>query len=427
MKKKIILKLRKTIHHWFPDLFDKIKEIEDCRKKGFYELTELIMAAIMMFIFKKESRNAFNNDREINEFKNNYRKIFNVRFPHMDTVNEVMKKLDERELEELKAKLIRILLKKKLFRKSRLSDRYYRIVVDSTHVMTVKEGHCENCLHKTSKTGKKTYFHSVLEAKLVSREGFCISLGTEWLENVGEYDKQDCELKAFVRLAEKLKTDYPQLAICIVADGLYPNRTFFEICREKGWEWIVTLKDGNLRSVWEEVLVLKELEEGNRRTDYKEVKGGVCSYTWLNGLNYQGFGLNWYECIVRKGEENTRFVYISSLEIDWHNVLEMTQSGRMRWKIENEGFDIQKNHGYGLGHQYSEVSMKAMKNYYQCMQIAHIINQLFEMSSMVKELMTGKMTVKYLWEYMISEMRHIRLSSGNLKHLLAEKIQFRYG
>jgi len=46
---------------------------------------------------------------------------------------------------------------------------------------------------------------------------------------------------------------------------------------------------------------------------------------------------------------------------------------------------------------------------------------------MVKELMTGKMTVKYLWEYMISEMRHIRLSSGNLKHLLAEKIQFRYG
>ena len=134
-----------------------------------------------------------------------------------------------------------------------------------------------------------------------------------------------------------------------------------------------------------------------------------------------------YECIVRKGEENTRFVYISSLEIDWHNVLEMTQSGRMRWKIENEGFDIQKNHGYGLGHQYSEVSMKAMKNYYQCMQIAHIINQLFEMSSMVKELMTGKMTVKYLWEYMISEMRHIRLSSGNLKHLLAEKIQFRYG
>jgi len=35
------LKLRKTIHHWFPDLFDKIREIEDCRKKGFYELTEL--------------------------------------------------------------------------------------------------------------------------------------------------------------------------------------------------------------------------------------------------------------------------------------------------------------------------------------------------------------------------------------------------
>jgi hypothetical protein len=423
----MIFKLRKTVHHFFPNLFDKTGEVEDCRKKGQYELTELIMAAIMMFIFKKESRNASDNEREIQEFRNNYEKIFNVRFPHMDTVNNIMKKLDDRELEKLKVELTRILSKKKVFRKSRLSGEYYRVVIDGTHVMTVKEGHCEKCLHKTSETGKKTYFHSVPEAKLVSEEGFCISLGTEWIENAAEYDKQDCEIKAFVRLAEKLKTDFPQLPICIVADGLYPNQTFFHICKENRWEWIVTLKSGNLRSVWEEVLVLRELEEGNRRFDYKEIKGTAYSYTWLNGPDYHGFGLNWYECIEQKGEKNTRFVYISSLEIDWHNVLEMTQSGRMRWKMENEGFDIQKNHGYGLGHQYSEVSMKAVKNYYQCMQIAHIINQLFEMSSMFKEVLTGTATVKYVQNCMIAEMRFIRLSSGTLKLLLERRVQFRYG
>jgi hypothetical protein len=341
--------------------------MEDCRKKGCYELTELIMAAIMMFIFKKGSRNAFSNERDIQEFRNNYEKIFKIRFPHMDTVNNIMKKPDDRELEKLKAELTGILLKKKVFRKSRLSGEYYRVVIDGTHVMTVKEGHCEKCLHRTSKTGKKTYFHSVLEAKLVSEEGFCISSGTEWIENEGEYEKQDCELKAFVRLAEKLKTDYPRLSICIVADGLYPNQSFFQICRQNGWEWIVTLKDGSLRSVWEEVPVLKELEQGNMRIDYKERKGIRYSYTWVNGLDYHGFRLNRYECREEIGDENRRFVYISSLEVDWHNVLAMTESGRMRWKIENEGFDIQKNHGYGLGHKYSEVSMNAMKNYYQCM------------------------------------------------------------
>ena len=381
----------------------------------------------MMFILKKESRNAFNNERDTQEFKNNYEKIFNARLPHMDTVDEVMKKLDERELEELKKKLTKILLKKKVFRNKRLSGKYYRIVIDGTHVMTVKEGHCEKCLHRTSKAGKKTYFHSVLEAKLVTEEGFCISLGTERIENEGEYDRQDCELKAFVRLAEKLKRDYPKLEMCIVADGLYPNQTFFQICRDKGWEWIVTLKDGNLRSVWEEVLVLKELEQENRRSDYKETRGVRYSYSWVNGVDYHGFGLNWYECVGQKGEENIRFVYISSLEIGWSNILTMTESGRMRWKIENEGFDVRKNHGYGLGHQYSEVSMNAVKNYYQCMQIAHMINQLFEKSSMFRELLTGRMTVKYVWDYMVSEMRHIRLSTGNLKLILAERVQFRYG
>ena len=273
----------------------------------------------------------------------------------------------------------------------------------------------------------RTYFHSVPEAKLVSEEGFCISLGTERTENEDGYEKQDCEFKAFVRLAEKLKADYPRLSICIVADGLYPNRSFFQICKQNGWERIVTLKDGSLRSVWEEVPVLKELEQGNMRIDYKERKDIRYSYTWVNGLYYHDFRLNRYECREEIGDDNRRFVYISSLEIDWHNVLAMTESGRMRWKIENEGFDIQKNHGYGLGHQYSEVSMNAMKNYYQCMQIAHIINQMFEISSVFRELMTAKMTVKYLWEYMLSEMRHIRLNPANLKALLKRRVQFRYG
>lgn len=39
--------------------------------------------------------------------------------------------------------------------------------------------------------------------------------------------------------------------------------------------------------------------------------------------------------------------------------------GRLRWKIENEGFNIQKNLGYELEHKYSRVSFVALKNYYQ--------------------------------------------------------------
>ena len=97
--------------------------------------------------------------------------------------------------------------------------------------MNVAAGHCDHCLHKTSKNGVTTYFHYVLEAKLITPNGFAISLATEWIENPSSYDKQDCELKAFKRLAWKMKKFFPRLPICIHADGLYPSKRFFEIVR----------------------------------------------------------------------------------------------------------------------------------------------------------------------------------------------------
>jgi hypothetical protein len=52
-------------------------------------IDEIAMSSISMFLFKEATRNAFNNDRTEPRFKENYRKIFNLRLPHMDTVNDV--------------------------------------------------------------------------------------------------------------------------------------------------------------------------------------------------------------------------------------------------------------------------------------------------------------------------------------------------
>jgi hypothetical protein len=45
----------------------------------------------------------------------------------------------------------------------------------------------------------------VLEAKIVTGSGFAISIASKWGQNPsdGEFDKQDCELEAFKRLANK--------------------------------------------------------------------------------------------------------------------------------------------------------------------------------------------------------------------------------
>ncbi len=53
---------------------------------------------------------------------------------------------------------------------------------------------------------------------------------------------------------------YPRLPIVIAADVLYPKNNVFKTCPSNGWRFIITFKDGNLPSVWEEVPLLKKAE-----------------------------------------------------------------------------------------------------------------------------------------------------------------------
>ncbi len=429
-RRNLVFRLKKTLDHHFPDLYEKIESIPEVRNDPDYSLIDIIMAGVAMFVFKKGSRNAMNNERNEPTFKEQYERLFQAKLPHMDTVNTVMKVLQESDIETLKTELVKGLLARKVLRRHRLFGKYYTVVIDGTHVMDVPEGHCPHCLHQTFKNDTVRYFHVVVEAKLVGANGFSLSLGTEWCENPEEYDKQDCEFKAFKRLAEKLKRAYPRLSMCILADGLYPNKSFFQMCKDNGWAWIVTLKDGNLPSVWKQVLLWQGVKRCRSRRErvWKGTQEIRRRYEWQTDLMSQEFTVHWWECReLVVGQRSTRFVYLTNLDVvGYQTMLELTTSGRLRWKIENEGFDIQKHHGYGLGHQYSRSSMPAMKNYYQLMQIAHMMNQLFELGSLLAQVKGSKESLEHIWDALVGELRHETLDFAFLTALLARRIRIQY-
>jgi hypothetical protein len=345
----------------------------------------------------------------------------------MDTVNAVLAVLDPLHLDRLNAALIQVILAKKTVRPFRLQHHWYRVVIDGTQVMTVPEGHCPHCLHRTLRNGETQYFHSLVAAKLVCPNGFCLPLASVWLANPEEYDKQDCELTGWRRLADTLKQYYPRLPMCIVADGLYPNDPFFQICRDNGWAWIVTLKDGNLPSLWSQLLLRQGTERCHSRWREVERRGQAIRqrYEWVTGLTYQGVLLHWFTCSELVNGTRTTFTYISSLSVNYQQVLELTDTGRLRWKIENEGFNIQKHHGYGLGHQFSRTSMRAMENYYHLMQMAHLINQLFELSAICRSVQRPKESMKHLWEVLVGELRSLLDLAAGIAQF-AGRIRFQY-
>ena len=427
-----LYQISQSIAHHFPDLLEKLSKITDPRKRKGYKMEELLLGCIMMYVFKEGSRHGFNQDRKTEQFRKNYSRLFSgLGLPHMDTVDEVLRKIETSQLERLKGELLKGLLKKRVLHKFRLFGKYFGIAIDATGYASFEGQPYEGCPYRKSKKGKLTYLQPILEAKLVTNDGFSISIATEWVLNGEEYDKQDCELKAFKRLAVKLKSDFPRLPICILADGLYPNKSVFDLCKTNNWTFIITLKDTQLKDVQDEVAVFDQLYWKNKDLDEKIVNKEQLitrSYRWINEVDYHGHPLNWIECVeikrnIKTGkEEQNRFVHITSFKVNSMNCKELSAFGRLRWKIENEGFNIQKNGGYKLKHKYSRNNLNAIQNYYQCMQIGHLINQLVELSRRFRQL-KNKFTLQHIWKVMIAFMYFGQIDTA---FLAFKKTQFRY-
>lgn len=391
-------------------------------------MAEITIGALFMFLFKQTSRNAYNNDRRDACFAKNYHRLFKLRLPHPDTSDDVLRVLPPLLLEELKAQLVSKLIEQKVLRKFRFLGRHYFVAVDATGTHTFDHRHCEHCLTKTSKNGVVTYFHYVLEAKIVTSSGLAISLASEFIENQPhrDYEKQDCEQKAFVRLAKKIKGYFPRLPICILADGLYPNNTVFAICRRYGWGFIITLKDDCLKTFNTEVNLLKATAKCRTVCTADRTTRTKLEYRFLNEIEYSGRLYSWVSCtesktgILDKTTGTKQFVYITNIKQTLDNVAQTADGGRLRWKIENQGFNTQKNLGYELEHKYSRVSYNAMQNYYQLLQIAHMINQFAEKTTEFVELLKehSKQTIKALWKNLITFMASIPYDAAQLQAFL---------
>ena len=92
--------------------------------------------------------------------------------------------------------------------------------------------------------------------------------------------------------------------------------------------------------------------------------------------------------------------------------------GRRRWKIENEGFNIQKNGTYNISHLCSR-NENALKIHYLFIQIAHTIRQLLELGSLVVKEISRFVTKKE-----ISNLITNTLISSKITNLESSDLNF---
>lgn len=161
-KKELVLEMLLTIREHFPEMFDWMREIDDVRQKAStYELAAILRACLAMYLFKSGSRNQYNQNREDEKFKKNFKRLFGFDMPHGDSVQNVISRLNTEQIEMLKHKMVQKLIQRKTFHGRRYRGQWFCIAVDASGVGSYDHERDEQCLHTTSKNGKVTWFHSV--------------------------------------------------------------------------------------------------------------------------------------------------------------------------------------------------------------------------------------------------------------------------
>jgi len=369
-----------------------------CPEQCTFPLEYLILMALTMFCGQCGSRRQLDRDRRGLEFGANLWRMIGEKDREAccsDTMNGVMELVAPEQFDGLIAKRVTAMHRGKVLRNF-VSDGKLVVAIDGTQLLTFRQRHCDQCLTRTLPDGATQYFHYVLAAKIVTPVGLVVPFAFEFVENpagMSEFDKQDCEIKAARRLFRKIRQLFPRLKIMIVGDGLYADETTFRQCNDLDWDFMITLKEGKIPSLDKQLPA--EIETwGGRRVTTRHLPDKThleWRLHWKTPLRYRSLILH----VIRFeefNEEDKRLyhnTWITNVKPNHTNALDLAQAGRLRWKIENEGTNTQKNGGYEMEHGYG-LGGNAWKNYYLILQIGQLFNDLVRLGDLLQKLAGDK-------------------------------------
>ena len=436
-----------------PVLLKRFAKISDPRhpKKLKHRLTVLMIYGLLVFVFQYGSRRAANQEITRPLFEHNLRALFPEldRLPHADTLFRLLCRIDVSQIEQAHIDLVNRLIRNKKFTRF-LINNCYPLGIDGTQKIAFSTLWDEHLLQR--KTGPKVdpdseheqayqYYVYVLEASLCFQNGMVIPLLSEFLDyqpGEGEQRKQDCETKAFHRLAARIKQAFPRLPMILLLDGLYPNGPIMACCRQYHWDFMIVLKDGSLPTVWEEYHSLLRYQPENQYGQHWGERRQ--QFQWVNSIRY-AFGANdknqldihvvvgheqWEEVDPKTAQiitKTNKHAWISSRPISRLNVHTRCNLGaRYRWGIEG-AFLVEKHQGYSYEHAFAK-NWNAMKGYHYLMRLGHLINTLARFSKDLAKLF-GELGVQATIEFIRNTLSGPWLNVHELELRLAQPFRLR--
>jgi hypothetical protein len=374
-----------------------------------WKLADVLMSGFAMLFFQHPSLLDFQRRMKEGRGRSNLERMFGVREIPSDT--QMREILDGVEIEGLRGVL------KEIFERMRRTGwtvnwvtevggkRWYTVALDGSEYFHSTRIDCPGCLKKELKSGVTHYSHVVVAGTLVkagSRQ--VLPLDVEEVRNEDGREKQDCEINAGKRLIERLRAEHRQMPMCVVGDDLYAHEPFVEKVREQGMAFVLVAKPESHKELFEWVEELDRMGECGRGT-WTEGPAGkrrFFEYRFAHGLPLTQSGrvtVNFIE--VWERDRTGKLLYHNSWITDFDITPEtapiIVGIGRSRWKIENEHFNIHKNHGYELEHNYGHGQRTLSMVMYLLNLLAFVTHLVVEFGDRLYQQCRARLSRRSVW------------------------------
>ena len=394
--------LRKKMSDVFSAIPDKRQQ-----KKISISLHDALMSGFACMHFQDPSLLQFQKRMEDEQHRNNLRTLFSVQTIPSDTqMREIIDEVPSEYLRPIFKDYYLRLQRGKHLEQFQIFPNMYYCPMDGSEFHNSKDVFCAQCLTKEHKKGKITYSHQILQGGIAHPNcAQVIPFMPEHIVNADGADKQDCEMNAAKRYIQSLKKEHPQMNFLLGGDSLFSRQPIIEDALSLGMHYLFTAKPEDhkvmmrLIDAHQDLSTIELIDEKERRHIYEWINAvplnGNKETVLVNFLRYTIFKLD------KEGEEVIayRSSWVTDLTISKDNIITLVKAGRCRWKNENELFNVMKNHGYCMEHNYGHGKNFLSYNFYILTLLAFTMHQIFELTDKLYQACRKKCgSKKHLWE-----------------------------
>jgi hypothetical protein len=323
-----------------------------------YTMADIGMSAFSLFFMQSESFLAYQRALDEGQGSSNCRTLFGME--KIPTDNHIRSMLDDVHpscLQPCFDHALSVLRGRgglKAF--ERLGGRI-PVALDGTEYFCSQKLGCPHCLTRKRKNGQTERYHAMLAATIVAPgHNMAFPLMPEFIAPQDGAAKQDCERVACKRWLKEHGGRLGELRPVYLGDDLFACQPLAEAVLSSGGDFVFVCKEDSHKTLYEYVrgaeMQTRAVTEkrGGRRLTYH--------YRWMEDVPLRdgkdALRVNWIAVRITDGKGKTTYdgAFVTSLPVTKENAAEIAACGRARWKVENESFNVLKNNGYHLEHNF---------------------------------------------------------------------------